>query len=600
MPDPALELYLQLELPWDPPYDQLYKCVTTIAPDRGKGRFTLNHAVQSYGDMISLIERRRSWPGADVYAGLATYRMATADTTSDGFAKIKRTKQNAVTLNSLFADVDVDPAKKDAYPTTADAELGLDKFIEDSGMPEPSMIVRSGSGGFHVYWCVDIPMPIIVWEPLAEALKVCAAKHGFKIDAKSTADAARVLRVPSTFNYKTGQPVPVTMDRPTRLELRYTVGTLTQVLAPYMVAQQARTGTGPSQQQAGSEWQQNFMAGVSEQSMPKLTIDQIAVPCPATQATLIDGGAGHSEPLWSQFIFLAAWTSDPVDAAHRLSRGYHNYDPALTDKKLAEKQQAIANGNLGWPACKAFGHPACKTCPLLQHGKSPIHFAHAYAAQPAPAQPIANDALMPDGYWRDVSSNHVFTQGQYMHVDVLGYPIHDGGTDHNPDGQQVLVIKTAVSGRERWGAVSLTKQTPQGVCEALSKGAHMFIRGDAKQQTIVKDFVMAWVKHLQDTKKKMTPVSLGWDGDKFVFGDDAYTPVGTESVYRSGVFNDAYKRHGSDAPWRSAMVLVYGNPPLETLVATAFAAPLVQLTCDSRVSSYRFTQTNPVSENPPP
>lgn len=582
MPDPALELYLQLEYPWGPEHEQLYKCVTTIAPDQGKGRFVLNHAAQRYDDVIRLIERRRSWPGADVYMATGTYRMANPDPTNDGFAKLTRKKPNVVSLNSLFADVDVDPAKKEAYPTTADAEIGLKNFLKDSGMPDPSMVVRSGSGGFHVYWCVDVPMSVAAWEPLAVALKACAAKHGFKIDAKCTADAARVLRLPSTFNYKTGTAVPVTLDRPTRMELRYTVGDLTKVLSSFMGAQRASTGTGPTVAGVamGSAWQQNFTANVNEQSMPKLPIDQIAVNCPATAATLIDGGAGHSEPEWSQFIFLSAWTDDPVAAAHRLSQGHKDYQPADTDKKLAEKQQAIASGNLGWPKCASFGHPACKTCVLLQYNKSPIHFAHQKTAQPI-GQPLANDLLMPEGYWRDSATNHVFTDGQYMPVNVLGYPILDGGMGYSPDGLQVLVVKSIVSGRERWGQVSLAKQTPQGICEAWTKGVDIMIRGDAKQQTVAKDFTMAWVQHLQRQKLDVPVSSFGWNGDKFVFGDEVFTPAGRESVNRVGKTDYTYRRVGDDKPWHAAMQLIYGRPKLEAIVATAFAAPLIKMVCDS-------------------
>ena len=51
-------------------------------------------------------------------------------------------------------------------------------------------------------------------------------------------------------------------------------------------------------------------------------------------------------------------------AAHRLSRGHAGYNPADTDRKLAEKQAAIASGKLGWPKCASFNHAACKTCPL--------------------------------------------------------------------------------------------------------------------------------------------------------------------------------------------------------------------------------------------
>lgn len=571
MADPSLELFLQLEFPWEPEHQQLWKCVTTMAPDRGKGRFALNHAVQTYDDMLRLIERRRSWPGADVYAGLGTYRMANTETSNDGFAKITRKKQNVVSFKSLHVDVDV--GKNGTYATTADAEIGLRNFLAASGMPEPTMIVRSGSGGFHVYWCTAEPMPLAVWEPLAEALKRCAAKHGFKIDPAVTADAARILRVPTTFNYKTGNPVQVMLDQPTAIR-QYTVAGLAQVLAPFMVAAQAKTGSGPSAA-TGSTWQQNFTANVDEQSLPKLPIDQIAVNCPATAATLLDGGAGMSEPEWSQYMFLAAWTNDPVDAAHRLSRGHSGYDVSKTDKKLAEKQNAIVGGSLGWPKCASFGHSACKTCPLLQFGKSPVTFAHRTASQAQPVQPAYQiDPLMPEGYWRN-TNNHVFFSGQFGPVDVLGYPILDGGIDPTTNE---LVLKTFVMGRERWGPVSTSKQNPQGMAEALTKGAYIILRQE--NWKVARDFIMAWVTHLQTTKKEVKPVSFGWHGDEFVFGDESFTPTGAKAIYKGSQIDPHHKRVGTDQPWRDAMKLVYGNGPLEMLVATAFAAPLVQMAID--------------------
>jgi hypothetical protein len=578
MPTPnELALFLNLVFPWDQQHEQLYRCVSTIIPDRKNPENTrgicINLAVQTYDDLVRLIDSRRGWRQANLYVALGLQRMANvADTSNDGYPKAIRKASNMVSMNSLFVDIDV--GKNGSYATAADAQLGLEQFLQASGMPEPTMIVRSGGGGMHVYWCTAEAMPIAVWQPLADGLKECAKQLNFKIDPTITADSARILRVPTTFNYKYAQPALVKMDAIDAIR-QYTAEGLTSVLSKYMVVQAQKTGTG-SGSSSTSAWGQNFTAN-AEQTLPKLSIDTIAVNCPMTAQTLIDGGAGKAEPDWSQDMFLAAWTDDPVATAHRLSSGHAQYSKADTDKKLAEKQAAIASGKLGWPKCASFNHAACQTCPLLSQGRSPIYFGHQAKAQTQPLQPkYVVDPLMPPEYWRN-ANDHVITNGEYGPVDVLGYPILDGGIDVTT---QELVLKTSVSGRDRWGAVSLTKHTGPGVCESLYKAAKIIVKGGSVQQAIAKSFIMSWMTHLQTTKRQTTPKGLGWSGKNFVFGDEMYTPNGPESIYRGNTGDEKYQRAGELKPWQDATALIKGNPTMEIIVASAFAAPLVALACD--------------------
>lgn len=568
MADPSLDLFLNLLFEWTPDGETRFKVVTAISPVGADGKRPVrNNGARTYFELAEMIDKRRRWPRTDIYIALAEFENASDKTSKDGFPWVDRDKKNAVSLKSLFMDIDVGPGK--AYATPADADAALAKFLVDSGMPQPTMVVRSGSGGLHVYWCFEKPVPVMAWQPLATALKASAKHHKFEIDPAVTADAARILRVPTTLNYKQPIATMVTLDHPGAIRL-YTVDAITKVLAPFatVVPPGAQQGPAPT-----SPWAQNFTANATAQ-MPKLPIDQIATVCPAIADTLAVGGAGKSEPEWANDIFTAAWTLDPVDAAHRLSKGHAQYSVAGTDRKLAEKQQALAsNPSLGWPQCVSFNHPKCKTCVLLQLGKSPINFAHKPQAQSFHAV-NPNDPLMPEGYWRN-ANNHVFTHTQYGPADVFGYPILDGGMD---PATNELVIKNFVMGRERWGSISTSKQNPQGMAEALTKGAHMFLRQDLWKTA--RDFIMAWVTHLQTTKREVAPVSFGWHGDEFVYGDESFTPTGAKAIYQGSQIDPHHKRVGSDQPWRDAMKLIYGNGPLEMLVATAFAAPLVQMAID--------------------
>ncbi len=62
-------------------------------------------------------------------------------------------------------------------------------------------IVASG-GGLHCYWPLEETIEVAVWKPVAENFKRLCAQEELRIDNTVTADSARVLRLPETFNFK--------------------------------------------------------------------------------------------------------------------------------------------------------------------------------------------------------------------------------------------------------------------------------------------------------------------------------------------------------------------------------------------------------------
>ena len=69
-------------------------------------------------------------------------------------------------------------------------------------------MVRSG-GGLQVWWISKTALLPHEWAPYAQGLKTLLLGDGFKFDPTCTADAARSMRVPGTFNYKYDPPRPV-------------------------------------------------------------------------------------------------------------------------------------------------------------------------------------------------------------------------------------------------------------------------------------------------------------------------------------------------------------------------------------------------------
>jgi hypothetical protein len=139
-----------------------------------------------------------AWHAADkdVYFALSTFAVAG-----------KRTADNARFIRSLFIDMD-------GYASKKDAATALGAFLEKTGMSElgSPYIVGSG-GGLHVYWPFEEAVDIVSWKPMAENFKRLCKQESMAIDMTVTADAARVLRVPGTTNFKKKYATP----RPVRI-----------------------------------------------------------------------------------------------------------------------------------------------------------------------------------------------------------------------------------------------------------------------------------------------------------------------------------------------------------------------------------------------
>jgi len=130
----------------------------------------------------------------DIYFALSTFQN-----------KGKRTAENARFIRSLFIDMD-------GYDTKKAAAMSLNEFMVKTGLDllGTPYIVDSG-GGLHCYWPFTNVIAVEEWKPVAENLKRLCKQEGLSIDMTVTADSARVLRFPGTYNNKTkyAKPRPV-------------------------------------------------------------------------------------------------------------------------------------------------------------------------------------------------------------------------------------------------------------------------------------------------------------------------------------------------------------------------------------------------------
>lgn len=132
----------------------------------------------------------------DIFFALSTFK-------ESGIRKAYNTQR----IKSLFIDMDGYETKRAA----ADALLTFMTKTNLHSLGQPW--ITSSGGGIHVYWPLSEEVPIDVWKPVAENLKRLCVQEGMRIDMNVTADAARVLRVPGTMNFKKKYKEP----RPTKL-----------------------------------------------------------------------------------------------------------------------------------------------------------------------------------------------------------------------------------------------------------------------------------------------------------------------------------------------------------------------------------------------
>lgn len=575
MPATEADVFLNLLYSWQ---DKNWKCVSWkfTPPNETEPRWC-NYGAQDIDSVKRLIGSKIN--GNDLYMAVASFKMAdTTKISQGGFNKIPRKRDNAATFNAICMDIDVKPG---AYSTTHEAKLAVQNFCNATGLPLPTMMVESGSGGLHVYWVVDAPMPAQVWWPLALALKDAATTHGIVFDQACTTDFARVLRVPGSFNHKaTGAPptqVRLVRDLKAVSFKRYPKAVLDAVLSPYLGMAAAQTaGSG------ATSYASNFTANVGS-TAPPVSIDEVAAVCPATKEALDNAGAQHPEPLWNLFVLLASFTTDPDDAAHRMSRGYTGYSTVETDRKLGDKQQARASSpNLGPPTCLQVSgyHTACKTCPLFrapgQQGynpkQSPINLV-----KPAP-KPLPADDLLPAPFYRD-QQLHIWWQQtdpetmMVNHIEIVALPVHDAGID---DEGKTLALKVDLGSGPEWRQGAIAASTSGAAVNSFNS---MGIWWRATSDKGVRALLLSWMGHLQRTRRIYKPTTFGWDDDGgFTFNKFTYKGL-DESPAQTAKLDPRFHAKGELKPWQDAMGLIYGNVPLETVVATSFAAPLVKFIC---------------------
>lgn len=585
-----LREFLARALPWTQEGEQQHYTGVhwlTKPPDRDKPFWT-GRAVRSVNEAVRTINWAKGLSDVrDIYIAMGAQRTAQAKTSGTGHNYLLpvRSQDNVVALKSLFLDIDCKDGPN-GYADQSAAAAALGKFLRESGLPRPTMIVGSG-GGMHCHWVMSRALTPAEWKPLAMALAEATKRLGLKCDTQVTIDSARVLRPPETLNLKQETPRPVRLVGK-QLEFDYSPEKLKEILSPYLAPEKVAPALPPRTPLAQPS---ELAAGIEQHKAPLVSVDTLAEACPFVKDALTSGGKDYANPLWNITTLIATFTEEGSDAAHRMAEKHPGYTQESTEELYARKEREKDTKGLGWPHCRtisATGAIQCATCPHYSKGKTPFHAGLATAQTKTPSNAVKSPGWdLPTGYIRDVDDRIQKTivqqDGSTELVPVMSYPMRDPWLQKNPWILNFTTISYA--GHAQPVAMPFSKALVSGGIRSVLADQGLAIRG--AQVKLVEDFIVSWIEKLQSMKDVVVnSAPFGWNVrngkvEGFIFGGQLWSSAASKpAAVGDPVIAASYTPTGDPDPWYEACKLItsQGRPALNAVIASAFAAPLMKFT----------------------
>jgi len=531
-----------------------------------KGELPTQRFVKSL-DEVEVVADELLATQRDVYFGCAKFDKAGS-----------RGKSNAAYFRSFWLDLDCGEGKP--FPTQSDAIQALKKFCTDNTLPRPTL-VNSGRG-IHAYWTITETIDAKQWTPIAERLKAMCAEQKLEIDPSATADAARILRIPETKNWKDPEhPLDVSIIS---LSEPFDVKIFSELIGSKTVAvkEESFIPTRPNEL---------TMALLNNKiSRFKIILAKTAKGEGCNQlANAIENQATLEEPLWRAALSIAHVCEDREKAVQVISSEHPDYDPDEAFHKAAQTK--------GPYTCDTFqklNPTGCDDCPNKGKIKSPIVLGHDVARD----EPSADELEIPE------------LDGQQSYpIPTYPFPYFRGknggvyrsmGQDEEPAliyEHDLVLVKRLIDpnvGECAWLRRSLPKDgveefaVPMSALLSKEKMREILpakgVIAGQKQMESIMHYLITVAKEMQVTKgaEKMR-TQFGWadDDTKIILGDREISDEGVfyspPSTLTSGVA--PYMRPvGTFDAWKKTFDVYAGEgfEPHSFAALTAFGAPLMK------------------------
>lgn len=530
--------------------DEGYYCVLAIKGDTRKQKFYPNiETMQAAAEQFD-------GNGYDAYYALATFD-------KDGSRKVDNVKQ----MRALFLDLDCGPTKD--YPDQASAVKALREFCRRNTLPRP-LLVNSGRG-VHVYWSLEEPVPLSHWLPVAERLKALCKAQGFACDNNVTADAARVLRVPGTHNYKDDPPHRVAFfsvgDLPNPVNLEAFALRLGDDPIPV-----PKKFTLPAREMDPVT---KALLGNRESLFKDILVKTKEGRGCAQLAHIIREQATMSEPMWRAGLSIAKFCSDGDKAAYIMSRSHPEFSPEEMNLKLDRIK--------GPYLCATFDEynpGVCTQCPVWGKIKSPILLGsrvreaqeedNRVEVPPSTTAPAAATPTVyvvpkfPSPYFRGANGGvyirGVNDEGDPEDLCVYHQDLYAVRRLKDPEYGESLVFRLHLphDGVDEFTVPLQDITSREEFRKHLSKHG---IGAAGKTTDKLMTYALAWLYSMQaETVREEAHRQFGWTGDKFesfVVGSKIYYPGGRVDMNPPTKSTDAifsfFEPRGTLEGWKNNM-----------------------------------------------
>lgn len=546
--------------------------VTFLKLHNGVRTSALEYKSEDVSKIVSAIDKYKD-NGWNVY-----YRTGTGVSTVLNDAVLTAKKE-------FYIDVDSGNGKGKKYKTKQEVKTALVEFLSTSGLPMP-LVVYTGNG-YHVHWVLTNSIPPDVWRPVAEQLKKLCIKLGLYADLPVIADAARILRVPDTTNYKNdiNEAVKTITIGSGVVEFEDFKSKVSAALGDYETTNDGFLGAKPAYVGTKDDQDKTTEVLASDRTA---SFEVVIKKCKVVNEIVRDR-ASLSEPQWRFGLSIAKYCVDHEWAVTEVSVDHPGYSEQGVQKKL----RGITGPHSCTEAATLFPG-TCEGCP--HKVKSPITLGNTPQETPVgtaiqvPAQSPFVVPKIPYPFFRGKSGGiYRYTgeeseDGEKTTELVYQHDIFVTKRMHDPQLGDVAMFRLHLpKDGVREFVVTQSDIMSRDKCrDALSReGLTMYT---PKQVFSIQDYIARSISEMQcnEAAEKMH-ARFGWSEDQtFILGSSEYTYTGVKNcpppVSLRGI-SQYFVPKGSLDEWRE-IVNFYNRPGCEAhafALMCAFGAPLIHM-----------------------
>lgn len=460
----------------------------------------------------------------DIYFGCSSY-----------VTPANRTKNNVAYVKAFW--IDLDCGEDAPYETQQDGFDAIKQLCKDTKLPRP-WIVNSGRG-LHVYWPFTTPILAPLWTTYATRLVELCAAAGLSIkDPGCSTDAARILRIPNSYNFKDPEePLDVMMLCSGAITPWENLRDLIQAACGEVGINGFHEKPAPLPRRPLDPVTAALLGNVESNFTKIAKRSMIGAGCAQIEFAL-RRPAETPEPLWRGVLSIAQVCDDRDKAIHKISEGHPGYDVAATERK--------ANETGGPYKCETFAAKCdaslCAGCVHKGVLVGPIQLGKVIAraldpiivAEPAHTIGLKEAEVLPALPWPYFRGKNggIYSEGQKgpdgspgEDIKIYEYNLDVVRRLKDPEKGETLIIHLALP-KDGIQELAIPLADAQSIERMKDKLGFYGVAAGKDQMTRIGVYITQMVKHMQaQTSAEPARSQMGWTEDRtgIVWGRTMFT-----------------------------------------------------------------------------